>query len=181
MSGRYREKKIWDSSDPQQLFRRAVMSGEITPKRAMKMVRNPKLGLKNIAGGNIQNVQELLIKFGAKDTEQADLILKYLDNPKTKKLILQKNKLVTYGKEDWLKLNVWERSLRFEYEFAQDNLVKMKNIDAVIQANKSRNSGKVLESLLANVDEKEFTKLHGLIQSSSASWTSEIDQLFTKM
>ena len=181
MSGRYRESKVRDSSDPDQLFRRAVMSGEISPKRAMKMVKNPKLKLKNAAGGNLQNIQELLVKFGAKDTEQANLILKYLDNPNTKKLILQKNKLATRGKEDRLKLNVWERSLRYEYEFAQDNLIKIKDIDAVIQANKSRNSGKVLESLLANVDEKSFTKLHGLIQSSNASWTGEIDALFVKM
>ena len=176
-SGYYRERKILESSDPKQLLRRAVMTWEIDPKRAIKLADT--LWIENASSKKITTIEELLVKYWAKDTAQAELIVKYRDNANIKKIILKKSPTKNIQRYDRRKHNIMERSLKSEYDFLPTKLWQLKEIDAIIEANKTKKSWEVISYMLHKVDPKQFDKLHDVLKNG---WiTGDIDAFFVKM
>ena len=185
-SGLYRERKILESSDSEKLFRRAVMTWEITKNRAIRVnnkLKTKNLAVKNLDGSEITDIKQLLIRFWAKDEAEAKLMVNYLDNSNMRKILMKKTRLPNLVSGDRRRHTITERSLSYEYHFlnqgTSNNIIKLKEIDDIIQANSTKKSGEVISYMLHKVDPKQFDKLHNIIHTGWLSW--EIDALFVKI
>ena len=176
-SGYHRERKILESSDSEKLFRRAVMTWEINKKRAMRLAE--KLKIKKLDRSDITTMDELLIRFWAKDEAEAKLIAKYLDNANMRKIFMEKKAHLNSGIRDRWKYDIYERSLKNEYTFLPTKLWQLKEIDAIIQANSTKKSAEVIKYMLHKVDAKQFDKLHDVIHTGGLA--GDIDAIFVKM